>query len=215
MAPPPFAFNIAFTLEVNNNNNDTTINAGGVTLTAAELWQGIKRGGRNPNDFADYVSACDVLSGGRKEFRRRLTLADGAVHTPAGATLDQDVWISDYLSVLSQTVDTGAKSTFHLSYGAAEGNTETHLFLTAMYELKLAHVQPETEEAKDIETNYTALARGACRSAVEKIRLWKVQGKLAAWAEEDKLLDDAAEKETAGMDASVSVGVGAKVRASG
>lgn len=92
---PPFNFNIAFTLAVNTEAEE-------VALTAPELWQGIKRGGRNPNDFADYVSACDVLSGGRKEFRRRLTLADGAVHSPAGATLDQDVWISDHLSVRSQ-----------------------------------------------------------------------------------------------------------------
>jgi Domain of unknown function (DUF1857) len=89
---PTFNFNIAFTIAVNANADE-------VILTAPELWQGIKRGGRNPNDFADYVAACEVLSGGRKEFRRRLTLADGAVHTPAGAKLDQDVWISDNLSV--------------------------------------------------------------------------------------------------------------------
>lgn len=93
---------------------------------------------------------------------------------------------------------TGARSTFHLSYGAEDGNTEIDLFLTAMYELKLNNIQPGTKEAKDIETNYTALARGACRSAVENIRLWKVQGKLAKWAEEDKVLDAAEEK--AGID---------------
>ena len=59
----------------------------------------MKRGGRNPNDFADYVDACEVLSGGRKEFRRRLTIADGAVHTAKGAYLDQDVLIADGLHV--------------------------------------------------------------------------------------------------------------------
>ncbi len=92
MAPMPFQFNTAFTLEVNKAGATTT-------LSASELWQGIKRGGRNPNDFADYVAACDVLSGGRKEFRRRLTLADGAVHTAKGAHLDQDVLIADDLHV--------------------------------------------------------------------------------------------------------------------
>ena len=88
-----FEFNIAFTLAVNTRKE------GEIALTPAELWQGIKRGGRHPNDFAEYVSACEVLSGGRKEFRRRLTLAEGAVHTAAGEKLDQDVWISDGLSV--------------------------------------------------------------------------------------------------------------------
>jgi Domain of unknown function (DUF1857) len=64
-----------------------------------------------------------------------------------------------------------------------------------MYELKLDNIQPGTKEAKDIETNYTALARGACRSAVDSIRLWKKQGKLALWADEDKVLDAADEKD--------------------
>jgi hypothetical protein len=88
-----FEFNIAFTLAVNTGKD------GEVALTPAELWQGIKRGGRHPHDFAEYVSACEVLHGGRNGFRRRLTLAEGAVHTAAGETLDQDVWISDGLSV--------------------------------------------------------------------------------------------------------------------
>ena len=92
MASTNFNFNIAFTLPVNSKTDP-------LVLTASELWQGIKRGGRNPNDFADYVASCEVLSGGRKKFQRRLTLADGAVHTAAGATLDQDVVIADNLHV--------------------------------------------------------------------------------------------------------------------
>ena len=65
------------------------------------------------------------------------------------------------------------------------------MYLTAAYELKLSDVQVNTNAAKDIEVNYTALARGACRSAVEKIRGWKTQGKLEAWQKEDELLDAA------------------------
>ena len=88
----PFQYNVAFTLEVNPT---------GVTpvLSSEELWQGVKRGGRNPHDFADYVAACEVLSGGRKMFRRRLTIAEGAVHTAKDAYLDQDVVIADGLHV--------------------------------------------------------------------------------------------------------------------
>ena len=92
MAPITFEFNVAFTLPVNTEGTKTK-------LVPWELWQGIKRGGRNPNDFADYVASCEVLSGGRNRFRRRLTLADGAVHTAKGAHLDQDVLISKDLHV--------------------------------------------------------------------------------------------------------------------
>ncbi|CAD6564775.1 MAG: hypothetical protein ASARMPREDX12_004429 [Alectoria sarmentosa] len=186
MSRVTFQLNIAFTLPVNQGDNK-------VPISAQELWQGIKRGGRNPNDFADYVAACEVLSGGRKDFRRRLTLADGAVHTAKGAHLDQDVLIVDKLHVMSMTVDTGAKSTFLLSYGAGDGEDESNLYLTAMYELKLADIEPESPRAKEIEANYTALARGACRDAVEKIRSWKVATKLQKWKEEDEMLDAAAE----------------------
>lgn len=92
MAKPKFNFNVAFTQPVNGPGETPR-------LTAAELWQGIKRGGRNPNDFAAYVASCEVLSGGKNKFRRRLTLAEGAVHTPAGQTLDQDVLIAPMLHV--------------------------------------------------------------------------------------------------------------------
>ncbi|MCJ1269298.1 hypothetical protein MMC22_009189 [Lobaria immixta] len=184
MASISFEFNVAFTLPVNNKTES-------IVLSAPELWQGIKRGGRNPNDFADYVASCEVISGNRKRFRRRLILADGAVHTAAGSTLDQDVIIADGLHVEAVTVDTGAKSTFFCSGGGGDGETESDLYLTAAYELKLSHVQANTNAAKDIEVNYTALARGACRSAVEKIRGWKTQGKLEAWQKEDEVLDAA------------------------
>ena len=90
VAPITFEFNIAFTFPVNTE---------GSKIKSWELWQGIKWGGRNPNDFADDVASCDVLSGGRRRFRRRLTLADGAVHTAKGAHPDQDVLISNDLHV--------------------------------------------------------------------------------------------------------------------
>ena len=40
-------------------------------------------------------------------------------------------------------------------------------------------------------TNYTALARGACRDSVEKIHRWKEDSKLKQWKEEDLRLDSA------------------------
>ena len=66
------------------------------------------------------------------------------------------------------------------------------LYLTAMYELKLANVEPGSAKAQEIEVNYTALARGACRDSVEKIRGWKEAGKLPIWKEEDQILDEIA-----------------------
>lgn len=70
-----------------------------------------------------------------------------------------------------------------MSYGTANGE-DPELYLTAMYELWLSDVEPGTQAAKDIEVNYTALARRACKDAVESIRKWKVTGKLAEWAKE-------------------------------
>jgi hypothetical protein len=57
------------------------------------------------------------------------------------------------MQVLSQTVDTGAKTSFLLSYGAADGDDDSDLFLTAMYELRLNNVQPGTQKADDIKKN--------------------------------------------------------------
>lgn len=93
---------------------------------------------------------------------------------------------------MATTVDIGARSTFLLSHGAGDGEDDSKLFLTAMYELKLATTVPGSPEAKDIETKYTALARGACRDAVAKIRVWKKEGNLQKWREEDRILDAAA-----------------------
>lgn len=77
-----------------------------------------------------------------------------------------------------------------MSYGTGGDNTdEPELFLTAMYELWLDNVEPGSQAAKDIEVNYRALAQGACKNAVRDIRKWKVEGKLDAWAQEDKEVD--------------------------
>ncbi|KAK8003902.1 Pumilio-like 3 [Apiospora arundinis] len=177
-----FSYNIAFTLAVNDAKAETL-------LTPKELWQGIKRGGRNPNDFAPYVDRCEVLSGGHKQFRRKLILADGAVHTAAGESLVQDVLIADMLHVEATTIASGAKSTFLFSYDAADGKDEKDLYLTAMYELKMDGMEPGSPAAMKIETDYRQLAKGACASAVSSIRLWKEQGLLAKWAKEDETLE--------------------------
>lgn len=96
MSNTTFNFNIAFTQAVNTPDQD-------VILTPTELWYGIRRGGRHPDDFAEYVASCEVVSGGKTEFQRKLTLANGAVHTAAGEHLIQDVLIAENLHV-SHTV---------------------------------------------------------------------------------------------------------------
>lgn len=101
------------------------------------------------------------------------------------------------LQVEGRTIDTGAKSTFFCSCGAGEGGEDEEgargpsVYLTAAYELKLSNVQGNTKAAREIEVDYTALARGACRSAVEKIKGWKTEGKLEAWKKEDELTERA------------------------
>jgi len=67
-----------------------------------------------------------------------------------------------------------------LSYGGTPGQGEEDLFLTAMYELRVNGVVSGSPEAKAIETNYAQLAKGAALTAVERIRLWKVEDRLDA-----------------------------------
>lgn len=103
------------------------------------------------------------------------------------------------IQVEARTVDTGAKSTFFCSCGVGDGEGKgadgPDVYLTAAYELKLSNVQANTQAARDIEVDYTALARGACRSAVEKIKGWKTQGKLEAWKQDEAEAEAEAEAE--------------------
>lgn len=66
------------------------------------------------------------------------------------------------------------------SYGGAPGQGDQDLYLTAMYELRVNGVVPGSPKAKEIETSYAQLARGAALTAVEKIRSWKVENRLDA-----------------------------------
>lgn len=96
MSKKTFNYNIAFTQAVNVPEASTQ-------LTPEELWYGIKRGGRHPTDFAAYVAKCDIIEEEDKHhFSRLLTLANGAVHTAAGETLDQEVVIAPMLHVSLQ-----------------------------------------------------------------------------------------------------------------
>lgn len=78
--------------------------------------------------------------------------------------------------VEATTIDSGARTTMILSYGAAEDETEKDLYLTAFYELRMPDIRPGTAEARDIEVRYSALARGAARTTIETIRKFKVDG---------------------------------------
>lgn len=65
-----------------------------------------------------------------------------------------------------------------LSHGGQSSDGADDLFLTAIYELKMPEVEPGSAKASEVETNYTALARGAANSVVQKVREWKVDDKL-------------------------------------
>ena len=95
MAPLSFECNVAYSLAVNKGLASDHADV----LSQAELWEGVRRGCTHPHEFAPYVSKCVVLSGDTNNFVRRLTLADGAVHTASGATIDQEVTIAEGLHV--------------------------------------------------------------------------------------------------------------------
>lgn len=80
-----FVMNYACTIPINDIGQEPK-------LTASEFWRGLRRGGHDPTLFVDYVAKSEILPGSKSdtEFKRRLTMADGAVHTGSGATIDQD-----------------------------------------------------------------------------------------------------------------------------
>ncbi|RHZ58273.1 hypothetical protein CDV55_104700 [Aspergillus turcosus] len=166
-------FNVAFTVPVNDDPQ-------GPVLTLEEFWRGLRRGGEKPHLFAEYVADTEVLPGRKSEneFQRRLIMADGAVHTAKGVVLDQNVRNADNLLTEAITIGSGARSTMLISRGGRETDKPTDLFLTAAYELHVPDVVPGSERAKEIQEEYSALARGAARTVVATIREWKSNGTL-------------------------------------
>jgi hypothetical protein len=65
-----------------------------------------------------------------------------------------------------------------ISRGGRESDKPTDLYLTAVYELHVHGVVPGSERAKEIQEEYSALARGAARTVVARIREWKSNGTL-------------------------------------
>lgn len=99
MAATEFIFNLACTVPVNPTDVEPIINAD-------EFWRGLRRGGAHPELFAEYVRKTDVLPNPTSDlvFQRRLYIADGAVHTKEGTTLDQDVRLAENLMVIFQSI---------------------------------------------------------------------------------------------------------------
>lgn len=93
MGETTFTFNLACTVPVNPEGVEPV-------LSAKEFWTGLRRGGANPELFAEYVAKTEVMNPvSDLVFQRRLYMADGAVHTKAGATIDQDVRLAEDLMV--------------------------------------------------------------------------------------------------------------------
>ncbi|KAK0617471.1 hypothetical protein B0T14DRAFT_568962 [Immersiella caudata] len=179
-----FSYNIAYTAAANKGA------APEERLSRSELWQGIKRGGRHPGDFGTFVLSCKVVSGDKNRFVREMMIGEGAVHTKDGTKMLQDVVIQEPIYVAATTQDTGAVSTLVVAGDAqAEpGQEDDNPVLTLFYELKMGdHAPaPDSPEAEAIRTNYSALARNMVTDCITHIRKWKLEGKLAQWAEDNK-----------------------------
>ncbi|KAL4913037.1 hypothetical protein BDW62DRAFT_205922 [Aspergillus aurantiobrunneus] len=168
-----FTFNVAFTVPVNNDPKNPA-------LTVDEVYSGFSRGGEKPHLFASYVADTEVLPGRKSEneFQRRLVIDDGAVHTKRGMELVQDVRQAKNLLTEAITVDSGARSTMIVSRGGAESDGDDAVYLSAVYELHVPDVVPGSDRAREIEREYTQLARGAVNTALGLVRKWKVDGSL-------------------------------------
>ncbi|KAL2412775.1 Acetylaranotin biosynthesis cluster protein L [Exophiala dermatitidis] len=167
-----FTFNLACTVPVNPEGVEPVVNA-------KEFWTGLRRGGARPELFAEYVAKTEVMNQvSDLVFQRRLHMADGAVHTKGGATIDQDVRLAENLMCEGVTIGNGSRSTMLLSHGAQPTDGPNDLYLTAIYELHVPDVEPGSSRAAEIERDYTKLAKGAANTVVQRIREWKVDNKL-------------------------------------
>lgn len=93
MASERFNFNVSFSEPVNRPGDEPV-------LTGEDVWQGIAHGARHPDDMAEYVASCEILSGDKTRFRRKLIIGGGgAVHTGAGQAIEQDVILRHMLNV--------------------------------------------------------------------------------------------------------------------
>ncbi|GAB1317433.1 hypothetical protein MFIFM68171_07643 [Madurella fahalii] len=150
-------------------------------LTFDDVWQGIVDGAHNPPSMASYVASCEILSESedKLKFRRKLILANGAVHTGAGEAIIQDVIVRPKMNVEAKTVDTGAATTFGVTLGTGEQDPERpDIYLVTAYELWMDGVEEGSKEAEDVRVNYRALARNATIDGVKTFRRWKVEGKI-------------------------------------
>ncbi|GIZ40465.1 hypothetical protein CKM354_000380100 [Cercospora kikuchii] len=178
MSPPSFNFNVSYSEPVNGPGLEPV-------LTLDDVWQGISRGARRPQDMAPYVADCQELPGGSAlKFSRKLIIGgDGAVHTEAGEPIVQDVILRPGLNVEAVTPDSGATTIFGMSLGTAEKVDESRpdIYFTGVYELWIPGIQDGTKEAEEVRVKYGALARGATKDGVQTFRKWKVDGKLDEW----------------------------------
>ncbi|PSK42019.1 hypothetical protein B9Z65_3933 [Elsinoe australis] len=184
MASERFNFNVSFSEPVNRPGDEPV-------LTGEDVWQGIAHGARHPDDMAEYVASCEILSGDKTRFRRKLIIGGGgAVHTGAGQAIEQDVILRhmlhgvDTIKVEAVTIDSGATTIFGMSQGTQElpNPDRPDLYFTGVYELWIDGVKEGTPEAEEVRIKYGNLARGATQDGVKTFRKWKVEGKLDKWA---------------------------------
>ncbi|RDW70940.1 hypothetical protein BP6252_07503 [Coleophoma cylindrospora] len=171
-----FHYNISFTVPANKPESNPK-------LTSGDLWLGIAHVAHTPQEFAPYVAKTDVLWRAPEQQRlgRAVELTNGGVHTTKGQVLYQEVKICDTMLVEARTEDTGAKTTFLLSYniGATVSPDSTDISFTVIYELRVAGVLEGSAKAEEIKRDYPELARKACTDTVEQIRQCKLDGRLA------------------------------------
>ncbi|KAK2054709.1 DUF1857-domain-containing protein [Colletotrichum caudatum] len=183
-AKKSFSYNVFYTIAANQGADEAE------KLTLSELWQGVRRGARYPGDFGPFVRSCEVTSGNSAKFVRVIDIGDGAVHINDGTKIVQDVVVQKNLLVSATTRDTGARTTMVCSYGigASDEDDDMRPHLTLYYELLMGDKAPEpgSVEARDIMTNYRGLAKNMVAESIKTIRGWKLEGKLARWAEEEE-----------------------------
>ncbi|KAH0566053.1 hypothetical protein GP486_000546 [Trichoglossum hirsutum] len=158
-------FSIACTVSINSPSANPT-------LTKDEVWSGLMKKARRPQDYVPVINHCELLSEDENGLLRDVDIQPGKF-MPGGLTREKVTWVKKIRVDYVMQGDKPQTITNILSEGPAPGE----LYLTFSYELE-RDVEPGSAEEAAVWENIRAGAQKSVEGALKAIRQKKVDGLL-------------------------------------
>ncbi|KAI0410018.1 DUF1857-domain-containing protein [Xylaria palmicola] len=154
------------------------INRAGATpaLTQSQMWDGLKKKVRQPQDFVPAITGCQILSEealptGESQVTRQVQFVPTAVHTGDGSVKEVCVHYSPCRVVFKQ--EDGSIVTALISK-----RPDGELLLTYVFEWRHPDVSDGTERASQLEEAHWKMAKVAVESSIDTTRRLVTEGKI-------------------------------------